>query len=462
MVQSSIISGSKPKRGQIIGGIGVILVILTTGLLAIPYRDIQLPANLGFMPAYGSVIGFADLTTAAFLLGQARAVRSGATARLSAAYLFSFLMVIPALLSFPGVFATGMVIGGIGTTTWLWCAWHAGFAVFVAWFALSPTDGKVPFKSVRPVFAVVLAAALSIVLITTLGLAYLPTIVIGNSYARINDIGIGPVVLIINVLALILVITRLRARSTIFLWLIVAMFAACMDVALGLAGSGRFTFGWYAGRALSVMSNTIVFIAMLFESIQVFGQVSRLNLQLEHLSLTDPLTQLPNRRAFERSFDAEWRRARREALPISLLMVDIDQFKAFNDLLGHPAGDRCLRLVAETLQRVVRRPLDMAARLGGEEFALLLPNTEAAGAARMGEKVRSAVAKLCIQHLSASGSILTISVGVATDHPSGSAQDPNSLIEQADAGLYVAKANGRNRVHAMAAEGQHAPSPLAV
>jgi diguanylate cyclase (GGDEF)-like protein len=136
------------------------------------------------------------------------------------------------------------------------------------------------------------------------------------------------------------------------------------------------------------MSNTIVFIAMLFESIQVFGQVSRLNLQLEHLSLTDPLTQLPNRRAFERSFDAEWRRARREALPISLLMVDIDQFKAFNDLLGHPAGDRCLRLVAETLQRVVRRPLDMAARLGGEEFALLLPNTEAAGAARMDDQRR--------------------------------------------------------------------------
>jgi len=462
LVQSSIISGSAPKKGQIAGAVGVILLILATGALAIPDRNVQLPVNLGFMPAYGSVIGFADLTTAAFLLGQARAVRCGAAARLSAAYLFSFLMVIPHLLSFPGVFAQGMIIGGSGTATWLWCAWHAGFAVFVAWFALSPKDGKAPFRSVLPVFAVVVAATLSIVLITTLGLSDLPTILVGNSYAPMNDIGIGPAVLILNLVALILVITRLRARSTIFLWLIVAMFAACMDVALGLAGSGRFSFGWYAGRVLSVLSNTIVFIAMLFESIQVFGRVSRLNLQLEHLSRTDPLTQLPNRRAFERNFDGEWRRARRERLPISLLMVDIDHFKGFNDLLGHPAGDRCLLLVAETMQRVVRRPLDMAARLGGEEFALLLPNTEAAGAARMGEKVRTAVAKLRIQHPSAPGGILTISVGVATDHPSGSADNAHTLIERADAGLYRAKASGRNRVHAMVAEGQAEPCVLAM
>ncbi len=462
MVQSSIISGAAPQKGQIAGAIGVIVLILATGILAIPYRSVQLPINLGFMPAYGSVIGFADLTTAAFLLGQARAVQSSATARLSAAYLFSFLMVIPHLLSFPGVFAQDMIIGGFGTATWLWCAWHAGFAIFVAWFALSSKDGESPFGSVLPLFAVVVAVTLAIVLITTLGLAYLPTILIGNSYARMNEMGIGPAVLLFNVIALLLVITRLRARSTIFLWLIVAMFAACMDVALGVAGSGRFSFGWYAGRVLSVLSNTIVFIAMLFESIRVFGRVSRLNLQLEHLSLTDPLTQLPNRRAFERAFDAEWRRARRERLPISLLMVDIDQFKGFNDRLGHPAGDRCLQLVAETLQRVVRRPLDMAARLGGEEFALLLPNTEAAGAARMGEKIRSAVAKLRIQHPTASGGILTISVGVATDHPSGGALNPNALIERADAGLYLAKANGRNRVHALVAEGQAEPCALAL
>ena len=168
---------------------------------------------------------------------------------------------------------------------------------------------------------------------------------------------------------------------------------------------------------------------MLCEALRVSALKTQINLTLERLSLTDALTELPNRRAFEQALSAEWRRAQREALPVSVVMVDIDHFKGYNDSLGHPAGDRCLRLVAWTLRRAGRRPYDLTVRLGGEEFALLLPNTEAAGAAKMGEKVRAAVAAMRVAHPAATRGIVTISVGVATGYPGLAVSGPGCIGE---------------------------------
>ena len=447
LADSVIASQSAPGRLQFTAAVIVVATVIATGLIALPSGRTPVSAEPGAVPAFGSITAFADLLTAVLLIGQARATQSRAPMHLAAAYLFSFLIVIPDLLSFPGAFSGGFILGSDGTAAWLWCIWHAGFALFVSSFALCAGRDGPPRGPGFGVLAVAMMGAGGAVLVTTLGLAHLPPIFVGNDDAHINALRVGPLVAVCNAGALILVLTRLHGRNTVTLWLAVAMVGTCVDVALSLAGEGRFTLGWYLGRTFGLIGHVTVFMALLFESMGLYSRVSAANRHLERLSLTDQLTQLPNRRAFEANFAVEWRRAEREMLPISLLMIDVDRFKCFNDRFGHPAGDRCLRLVADTLGLLARRPLDLAARVGGEEFILLLPNTDAMGAAWMGERVRGAIAALAIANPGMAPGIVTVSVGVATDYPCSGGSNADGLIDRADAALYEAKRGGRNHVH---------------
>jgi diguanylate cyclase (GGDEF)-like protein len=165
----------------------------------------------------------------------------------------------------------------------------------------------------------------------------------------------------------------------------------------------------------------------------------------ERLASTDALTGLANRRRFDEVLEAEWKRACRVRTPLTLIMLDIDYFKAFNDTYGHPAGDRCLQQVARTLSEAVKRPCDIIARYGGEEFVALLPSTEAQGGIALAELLRENVAGLQITHAASSLGILTLSVGAATAVP-GRDETSESLLAAADAALYQAKRDGRNRV----------------
>lgn len=168
--------------------------------------------------------------------------------------------------------------------------------------------------------------------------------------------------------------------------------------------------------------------------------------KLAELALSDGLTGLANRRHFDEHLQDEWSRAQREGGPVSLLLIDVDQFKKYNDHYGHQAGDECLRRVARLLAEQARRPADVAARYGGEEFAVLLPNTDAAGCARVGERVRKEVGALGIPHvLNRPAFHITVSVGGATQVPAGDIQ-PVVLIDAADKALYTAKKNGRDRL----------------
>jgi diguanylate cyclase (GGDEF)-like protein len=174
-------------------------------------------------------------------------------------------------------------------------------------------------------------------------------------------------------------------------------------------------------------------------------QLEEANSRLEALSFEDALTRVANRRAFDHSLDNEWRRAVRSRQPLSLLLLDIDHFKTFNDTYGHPAGDRCLASVAAALAGVPRRAGDRVARYGGEEFAALLPATDAAGAQAIAERMRVAVEALNVPHTGAAGGRVTISVGSATVQAQET-MSKDTLIAAADAGLYEAKRTGRNRV----------------
>jgi diguanylate cyclase (GGDEF)-like protein/PAS domain S-box-containing protein len=175
-------------------------------------------------------------------------------------------------------------------------------------------------------------------------------------------------------------------------------------------------------------------------------RVARANAKLKQFALVDSLTGLPNRRSFDRTLDVEFRRAIGQGEPISLIMVDVDFFKGFNDLYGHPAGDRCLRKVAGAIRGVLHRPSDLAARYGGEEMAVVLPNTSLEGASVVARSIVQAVMAMSIEHSKSPESIVTVSCGVAVVDAAIDASEQTLLIERADRALYRAKSEGRNRI----------------
>lgn len=180
-------------------------------------------------------------------------------------------------------------------------------------------------------------------------------------------------------------------------------------------------------------------------------QLLEANQALQRLSTSDGLSGLANRRHFDATLAAEWQRATREQKTLSLLLVDIDHFKAYNDHFGHVAGDEALRRVAACVGAAAHRSTDTAARYGGEEFALILPGTSAGGARLVAEKLRMSIAAMALPHVKPqAGSTVTASIGVATLMPDA-AHEPVVLIERADQGLYLAKGAGRNRCGVVAA-----------
>jgi diguanylate cyclase (GGDEF)-like protein len=177
------------------------------------------------------------------------------------------------------------------------------------------------------------------------------------------------------------------------------------------------------------------------------AQLEDANRRLEALSYTDALTGVANRRAFDQALDVEWRRAIRSKQPMSIVMIDIDHFKGFNDTYGHREGDNCLASVASAMSGTVRRAADTLARYGGEEFVALLPETDAAGAAAIAERMRARVADLALAHDGGIGGRVTVSVGHATT-TANDATSADLLVSAADVALYEAKRGGRNRVAA--------------
>lgn len=175
-------------------------------------------------------------------------------------------------------------------------------------------------------------------------------------------------------------------------------------------------------------------------------KLAETNLELLHLVNVDGLTGLANRRHFDESLFIEWKRAARNKSPLAVLMLDIDYFKAYNDTYGHLKGDEALRQVADIIRTSVMRPADQASRYGGEEFVVILPETEEDGAQQLAEEIRVRVEALGIPHgASDTAPNLTLSIGVAGVMPS-EAQEPFWLVNCADAALYQAKQGGRNRV----------------
>lgn len=196
---------------------------------------------------------------------------------------------------------------------------------------------------------------------------------------------------------------------------------------VGLAG-----FGWIVLRQLR-------------ERIAIERALHQAHQTLKALALSDSLTGLGNRRRLDAVFEPEIRRARRQGRPLALVMLDLDYFKAYNDRYGHPAGDQCLRRFAELLRQALKRPADLAVRYGGEEFTLLLPDTDVQGASQIVQEILQLLRRLAIEHAGSPLGHVTASAGIAVGAPTLDTVTPENLMAAADAALYAAKRQGRDR-----------------
>ncbi|MDV3438564.1 GGDEF domain-containing protein [Pseudomonas otitidis] len=174
------------------------------------------------------------------------------------------------------------------------------------------------------------------------------------------------------------------------------------------------------------------------------------NQELAVLSRTDDLTRIANKRHLDETLKREWHRCARTHAPLSVLMLDIDHFKLYNDRYGHLAGDTCIRQVAEAMRGSIREHCDFVARFGGEEFTVVMPGTDLATAQAIAERIRASIESLQVPHAGAQRGYLTVSIGVASTEQPVTREE--ALVGNADVALYKAKHQGRNRVEAFTAE----------
>jgi diguanylate cyclase (GGDEF)-like protein len=443
---------SRPTR-LLAAGIAVLLVAVSG--LVLPVARTGGPEIPAFLPIFSSGVVIGDLLTAYLLFNQARLVGLTPLAVLAAGYLFTGSIAAVQLMVFPGVFSAGGLLGaGPQTAVWLWMVWHGGFAVYVLAYAGLTRRRSAPGGAVRRGLAP--GTLLLVVLLATLATAghdLLPSLVADGDYRRSFAVGAAPLVLAANAAAVVLLPALTRLRTIVQTWLFIAILASFLDALVTLIAGARFSVGWYVARVDSLFAAAVILIALQHEMIRLYGEVVALNRRLAQLAVIDGLTGMANRRRFDQALAEEWRRCARQRRPLSLLLADVDFFKRYNDALGHPAGDACLKAVAGAIARSVQRPGDLAARYGGEEFVVLAPGGDAAGAAELASRVRARIHDLALVHPAGAREIVTVSIGIATAEPwrDGTAA---ATLAAADQALYAAKQAGRDRAVA-------APGPAA-
>jgi diguanylate cyclase (GGDEF)-like protein len=438
--------------------LAVVLVATVLFLVSAPFAKVRLQRVDAFIPTYETAIIIFDLITAILLFGQFAFLRSRALLVLATGYLFTSTMTLAHALSFPGLFSPqGLLGAGPQTTVWIYVFWHVGFALFVIAFALlkdKAPSSYTPPRSARVEIvssvSLVLAATALLTLLATAGHGLLPTVMDGNTYgpgAYLVALGAWPAPLI----ALAIMLHR-GPRSVLELWVMVVISVQVLEVALSATlNGGRFDLGFYLGRIYGLMAVSVVLLVLLIELGRLYGQLVAKQKELRRLSVADPLTAIANRRSFDEALQREWGQALTDRTTLSLLLIDVDFFKPFNDGYGHLVGDRCLRLVAEVLSGGARRAGETIARYGGDEFAILLPRTDAERASALARHLCERVGETRLPHAHSNiAPYVTISIGVATismAHQTDQlAAEPTVLIETADRALYAAKAAGRNRM----------------
>lgn len=240
--------------------------------------------------------------------------------------------------------------------------------------------------------------------------------------------------------------TRLSHKLFLLVWVVVSI--SLCHLLLSLTAPSEASYQWYAARLLALASPGVATLALMWEVTRQYQSLANTNFDLTEKVFVDPLTHIYNRRYFDNRIRVVADRSQQHATPLSMLLIDIDFFKQVNDRYGHPFGDAVLQRIAATIQTCIRLPGDFVVRLGGEEFAVVLPEIDEHAALRVADRIRESVkragSELLPPQARADGEAITTSIGIATWHP-GEPLVISAMLERADQALYEAKHKGRDQ-----------------
>ncbi len=421
----------------------VLLVMVTWVGSALGSRDGSM--ELVFLPICATIWFGADLLTAILLLSQFNVDGKVSLLVVASGYAFSGLLSVPYLLLFPDIFFASNA-ETLQFSAWLFFAWHMAFPICLA------TAQAIGFRTGAPTVErsrIGLAVAGSMALVVVVAgmvvawvwgaRASLPIVILpGGQFSPLYSHVVAPSIVLANAAAFCALVGPRWTRSPLQSWLGIALLAAVLDGFLNAISPGRYSVSWYAGKLEATLTATSVLVLLLVD-------IATLYRRLFDVASKDALTGLANRNGLQERMPSILADARAGKGDVALLVIDIDYFKRFNDTLGHAAGDDALRRIAALLKQPLRRSSDVVARIGGEEFIVLLPSTSAQGALLVGERIRADVEAADIANPSVPMGKVTVSIGISIVRDS-SETTAHDLFAIADQALYLAKADGRNRV----------------
>jgi len=405
-----------------------------------PFSQRPVGPSISFVPALISIVACFDIMSVYLLAGDYRDRGDIRLLVMASAYSWSLTVMAGYALAFPGaIFSKPPLALTPSMAPYFYIFWHGGFPVLLgaAWAPWPARWTKLTPPARRTLLTVLMVGGTTLggaALVAGLAAAAhrLPVLISGFDTSRMTSLT-APFTIPLVVLALAWTVYGTRDRNGPERWSSVAVLVCLLDLVLTYAARSRWSLGWYAGRTLTILAAGVVLVAML-------ASFRRLKAQAEHDAVFDALTGLLNRRGLYTALDQLVARARRSGSPLGVVSFDLDFFKLVNDRFGHEAGDNILAEIGRQMALESRRG-DVMARVGGEEFLALLPDTDLHETGVVAERIRERVAQMAVP---AGQHPMTVSLGATALE----ADDANGamVLRRADRALYEAKEAGRNRV----------------
>jgi diguanylate cyclase (GGDEF)-like protein len=428
--------------GQIKSAAVIAFVLLSSAVAATCLKSHSAVVAPGFIPLVAGIATISDLLAGFLLFAQFRVTGLRLLAVAGSAYSLTGLLSIAYVVSFPGVFVPGIIWANEQTSAWFWIIWHLAFPLVLASYAISDRSlraasplSSTSLRSRYYLGGVAIVAGAFVFLVFAAG-PVLPKLVVHGTFEPLFKQVLVPLVILADIVAVVALLGRPKELTTLQLAIGLALLTATLDAFLNSISTERYSASWYVGKLEMFLTSTIVVVTLVAEISELYRRASE-------LATIDALTGLENRRSLGPRLEWALGHGRREGIQVAFIMIDVDQFKKYNDAFGHAAGDQCLRRVSSALRAQLQRPNDLLIRFGGEEFIVLLVDTDQAGAQTLAERLRTSVEALLIRHApGVERDVVTVSLGISVAKAASTLGE--ELLESADRALYAAKAAGRN------------------